>query len=336
MFHHHFYGSEHIDRAVVQRRDETWINEQLRGEDTLFVPVWHGKVFVDRAEAEGDTQYRLSGRPDAPVPPDRRLKAVFLRSDETTPLLDGHRRAVLLGCSGKRTYFALDLSDMEDATKYRSLAGRGDFVGLRGVGPMLDRFDGGLLAYARGMLRWHQQNAYCGVCGSHTAMLEAGFTRRCTAAECSQQHFPRTDPAIIVLVTHENRALLGRQAKWDATWYSVLAGFVEPGESLEQAVRREVKEEAGISVGEVRYDSSQPWPFPSSLMIGFTAQALDDNIRIHDQELEDARWFTREDVDAGIEAGELRLSPSISISRHLIESWRMARGEETISMKKKA
>ena len=336
MFHHHFYGSEHIDRAVVQRRDETWINEQLRGEDTLFVPVWHGKVFVDRAEAEGDTQYRLSGRPDAPVPPDRRLKAVFLRPDETTPLLDGHRRAVLLGCSGKRTYFALDLSDMEDATKYRSLAGRGDFVGLRGVGPMLDRFDGGLLAYARGMLRWHQQNAYCGVCGSHTAMLEAGFTRRCTAAECSQQHFPRTDPAIIVLVTHENRALLGRQAKWDATWYSVLAGFVEPGESLEQAVRREVKEEAGISVGEVRYDSSQPWPFPSSLMIGFTAQALDDNIRIHDQELEDARWFTREDVDAGIEAGELRLSPSISISRHLIESWRMARGEETISMKKKA
>ena len=336
MFHHHFYGSEHIDRAVVQRRDETWINEQLRGEDTLFVPVWHGKVFVDRAEAEGDTQYRLSGRPDAPVPPDRRLKAVFLRSDETTPLLDGHRRAVLLGCSGKRTYFALDLSDMEDATKYRSLAGRGDFVGLRGVGPMLDRFDGGLLAYARGMLRWHQQNAYCGVCGSHTAMLEAGFTRRCTAAECSQQHFPRTDPAIIVLVTHENRALLGRQAKWDATWYSVLAGFVEPGESLEQAVRREVKEEAGISVGEVRYDSSQPWPFPSSLMIGFTAQALDDDIRIHDQELEDARWFTREDVDAGIEAGELRLSPSISISRHLIESWRMARGKETISKKKKA
>ena len=145
MFHHHFYGSEHIDRAVVQRRDETWVNEQLRGEDTLFVPVWHGKVFVDRAEAEGDTQYRLSGRPDAPAPPDRRLKAVFLRSDETTPLLDGHRRAVLLGCSGKRTYFALDLSDMEDATKYRSLAGRGDFVGLRGVGPMLDRFDGCLL-----------------------------------------------------------------------------------------------------------------------------------------------------------------------------------------------
>ena len=336
MFHDHFYSSEHIDRTVVQRRDETWVNEQLRAENTLFVPVWCEKVFVDRAEAGGDTQYRLSGRLDAPAPPDRRLKAVFLRSDETIPLLDGHRRAVLLGCSGQRTYFALDLSDIEDATKHRALAGRGDFVGLRSVGPMLDRFDGGLLAYARGMLRWHQQHTYCGACGSHTAMLEAGFIRRCTAAECGQQHFPRTDPAIIVLVTHENRALLGRQAKWDATWYSVLAGFVEPGESLEQAVRREVKEEAGISVGEVRYDSSQPWPFPSSLMIGFTAEALDDDIRIHDQELEDARWFTREDVDAGIEAGELRLSPSISISRHLIESWRMAGAEETISMKKEA
>jgi NAD+ diphosphatase len=165
-------------------------------------------------------------------------------------------------------------------------------------------------------------------------MLEAGFIRRCTNAECDRQHFPRTDPAIIVLVTHGDRALLGRQAKWDATWYSVLAGFVEPGESLEQAVRREVKEEAGITVGEVRYDSSQPWPFPSSLMIGFTAEALDDDIRIGDDELEDARWFTRADVDAGLEAGELRLSPRISISRHLIESWRLAGVDEALPIKK--
>jgi NAD+ diphosphatase len=335
MLQHHFYSSEYIDRAVVQRRDEAWVNQRLGSESTLFVPVWRGKIFVDRAEPEGDAEYRLSGRLDAPAAPDRRLKAIFLRSDETMPLLDGHRRAVLLGCSGPRTYFALDLSDLGDASKHRLLAGRGDFVGLRRVGPMLDRFDGGLLAYARGMLRWHQQHAYCGVCGSHTVMLEAGFIRRCTDAECGQQHFPRTDPAIIVLVTHGDRALLGRQAKWDTTWYSVLAGFVEPGETLEQAVRREVKEEAGINVGEVHYDSSQPWPFPSSLMIGFIAQALDDDIHIHDKELEDARWFTREDVDAGIEAGELRLSPRISISRHLIESWRLAGAEESIPLGKK-
>lgn len=322
MINEHFYSSEHIDRAVVQRRDESWVNERLGSEEALFVPVWREKSFVDGAEAEGDTEYRLSGAPGAPAAPDRRLKAVFLRADEALPLLDGHRRAVLLGESGPHTYFALDLSDLDDARAHRALAGRGEFVALRSVGPLLDRFDGGLLAYARGMVHWHQQNTYCGVCGVRTVMLEAGFLRRCTDAACGRQHFPRTDPAIIVLVTHEDRALLGRQAKWDATWYSVLAGFVEPGESLEQAVRREVKEEAGITVGRVRYDSSQPWPFPSSLMIGFTAEAIDDDIHIGDDELEDARWFTRADINAALEAGELRLSPRTSISRHLIENWR--------------
>ena len=214
----HFYTSEHIDRAAVQRRDDVWVNERLSAESTLFVPVWREKSFVDRAEAEGDTEYRLSGRRDAPPAPDRRLKAVFLRPDEAMPLLDGHRRAVLLGDSGPHTYFALDLSDLCDAAKHRSLAGRGDFVGLRRVGPLLDRFDGGLLAYARGMLRWHQQHTYCGVCGSRTLMLEAGFIRRCTNAECDRQHFPRTDPAIIVLVTHGDRALLGRQDDGAPGW----------------------------------------------------------------------------------------------------------------------
>ncbi len=325
MSHEHFFTSEHIDRAATQRRDEAWVNERLGSDETLFVPVWREKSFVDSAEAEGDTEYRLSGAPDAPAAPDRRLRAVMLRADEALPLLDGHRRAVLLGVSGPHTYFALDLSDLDDATAHRSLAGRGDFAALRRVGPLLDRFDGGLMAYARAMVRWHQQHAFCGVCGSRTVMLEAGFLRRCIDAECGQQHFPRTDPAIIVLVTHDDRALLGRQAKWDETWYSVLAGFVEPGESLEQAVRREVREEAGITVGDVHYDSSQPWPFPSSLMVGFTAEALDDEIRLGDQELEDARWFTRAEIDAAVEAGELRLSPRTSISRHLIECWRRAK-----------
>jgi len=320
----HFFTSEHIDRAALRRRDEGWVNERLASDEALFVPVWREKNFVTNAEAEGDTEYRLSGAADAPAAPDRRLRAVMLRADEAMQLLDGHRRAVLLGESGPHTYFALDVSDLDDAVAHRVLAGRGDFVGLRRVGPLLDRIDGGLMAYARAMVRWHHQHTYCGACGSRTVMLDAGFLRRCTNAECGQQHFPRTDPAIIVMVTHGDRALLGRQAKWAETWYSVLAGFVEPGESLEQAVRREVKEEAGITVGDVRYDSSQPWPFPASLMIGFVAEALDDHIVMGDDELEDARWFTRADIDAALEAGEVRLSPRTSISRHLIETWRRA------------
>lgn len=324
MIDENFYSSEHIDRAATQRRDENWVNERLGADETFFVPVWRERSFVDQAEAEGDVEYRLTGAADATSAPDHRLVAALLRADEAMPLLDGHRRAVLLGLSDQHAYFALDLSDLDDPMAHRSLAGRGDFVDLRKVGPLLGRFDGGLLAYARGMVHWHQQNAYCGVCGSRTVMLEAGFQRRCADGECRRLHFPRTDPAVIVAVTHDDRILLGRQAKWDASWYSVLAGFVEPGESLEQAVRREVKEEAGVMVGDVRYHSSQPWPFPSSLMVGFTAEALDDRIDIGDEELQDVRWFSRADVDAVLENGEIRLPPRISIARQLIEGWRNA------------
>jgi len=324
MIDENFYSSEHIDRSAIQRRDEGWVNERLASEETLFVPAWRAKSFVDQAEAEGDVEYRLSGAADATSAPEHRLVAALLRADEAMPLLDGHRRAILLGQSNHHTYFVLDLSDLDEPTSHRSLAGRGDFVDLRKVGPLLDRFDGGLLAYARGMVHWHQQNAYCGVCGTRTVMLEAGFLRRCTNAECGRQHFPRTDPAVIVAVTYDDRLLLGRQAKWDASWYSVLAGFVEPGESLEQAVRREVKEEAGVDVGDVHYHSSQPWPFPSSLMVGFTATALNDEINIGDEELQDVRWFRRADVDAVLEDGKIRLPPRISIARQLIEGWRKA------------
>ncbi len=345
----HFFTSQ-LDRAAVLRRDEGWVNEQLVAPSTLFVPVWRQKNFVDRVEHEGDAELRRSGHPDSGEPPDRPLRASLLAAEDAAPLLDGHRRAILLGCASMTagaapvagafgvtayntptgangaspTYFALDLSDLDDPKSHRALAGRGDFVGLRKVGPLLEGFSAGLLAFARGMVHWHQQHTYCGKCGSRTAMEQAGFLRRCTSKECHRLHFPRTDPAVIVLVTHGDRALLGRQAKWDKTWYSVLAGFVEPGESLEQAVRREVKEEAGIDVGEVRYDSSQPWPFPSSLMIGFSADALSGDIEIGDDELEDARWFSRDEIDAALEAGELRLSPRTSISRHLIERWRQS------------
>ena len=345
----HFF-TNHLDRAAVLRRDEGWVNEQLGAPSTLFVPVWRQKSFVDRVEREGDAELRRSGHPDSGEPPDRPLQASFISAEDAAQLLDGHRRAILLGRApmtaraaqvdgspgatvhnggtgpngAAPTYFALDLSDLDDPKSHRALEGRGDFVGLRRVGPLLEGFSAGLLAFARSMVHWHQQHTHCGKCGNLTAMEEAGFLRRCTSEECDRLHFPRTDPAVIVLVTNGNRALLGRQAKWDKTWYSVLAGFVEPGESLEQAVRREVKEEAGIDVGEVRYDSSQPWPFPSSLMIGFIADATSDQIEIGDDELEDARWFTRDEIDAALEVGELRLSPRTSISRHLIETWRQS------------
>ena len=324
----HFYESDEIDRCAELRGDEAWVNEQLGAAETLFVPVWRRRSLVERIDPddpdalEGVAAPRLEGGASPEHGMEPRLRAAFVEGGDLAPLLDGHRRAILLGESGSRTYFALDVSDLDEPEEHEALAGSGKFVGLRRVGPLLDRFDGGLLAYARGMVWWHEQHSFCGACGNRTAMEQAGFLRRCTNGECGRVHFPRTDPAIIVLVTREDRALLGRQAKWESLWYSVLAGFVEPGESLEQAVRREVKEEAGLPVGEVRYQSSQPWPFPSSLMIGFTAEALDDAIAIGDDELEDARWFTRDELGDALASGEIQIPPRVSISRQLIEGWR--------------
>src|SRR5262249_4560440 len=153
-----------------------------------------------------------------------------------------------------------------------------------------------LLAYARGLMHWHARHGFCGVCGSRTESASAGHVRKCTNPDCGASHFPRTDPAVIMLVHDGDKALLGRQKVWPQGMYSTLAGFVEPGESLEETVRREVYEETGIAVGEVVYHSSQPWPFPASLMIGFHAEARSRTINRVDSELEDAGWFSRAEL----------------------------------------
>jgi NAD+ diphosphatase len=181
----------------------------------------------------------------------------------------------------------------------------------------LDREEAGVLAYACALITWRNRHRYCGRCGSPTELASAGHVVTCTNAECGNEQFPRIDPAIIVLVTDGERALFGRQAAWPPGRYSTIAGFVEAGESLEDAVAREVFEETGVEVSQVDYHSSQPWPFPQSLMVGFIAQARTTAIRTNDNELEDARWFSR----AEIASGTPMLPPPISISGCLVEAW---------------
>jgi NAD+ diphosphatase len=190
---------------------------------------------------------------------------------------------------------------------------------LRPLAPMLPADSASLLAYARALVLWRARHRFCGVCGAPNAARRAGHVMRCTRPDCDNETFPRLDPAIIVLVTDASgeRALLGRQAAWAPGRYSTIAGFVEPGESLEDAVAREVAEETGVEVGEVRYQSSQPWPFPSSLMLGFRAVARTEAITLRDGELEDARWFTRADLETGHPA----LPPPGAISARLIDGW---------------
>jgi NAD+ diphosphatase len=223
--------------------------------------------------------------------------------------------AIFLGEEEGIGLFAVDLG--------RAAARRGRFAEVRAVGAWLPAREAGWCAYARGLAYWHSRHRFCGVCGGVTVAIQGGHVRRCQA--CDAQHFPRSDPAVIVLVTHDHsrlgaRCLLGRAERFPAGMYSTLAGFVEPGESLEATVQREVFEEAGVELTDIVYRSSQPWPFPASLMLGFRARARSDQLRIDPNELVDAAWFTREQL-ADPERRPVKLPNPDSIARHLIEDW---------------
>lgn len=288
-----------MDRVHGMRPDEQWIADQLRDPRTRFVPVWRAQ--------------HLCTEQDVPRP-------VLLSCAETEGLRSEPESMTLLGQREHRCYFALGLPS-KDGLLPDQLRHLGRFRDLREVAARMSRQDGALLAQARAFTHWHRRHRFCGDCGSPTSSAEGGHLRVCTDGECGRQVFPRTDPAIIVLVTAGERCLLGRQSVWPEGMYSTIAGFVEPGESAEDAVVREVREETGVSIREIYYHSSQPWPFPGSLMLGFRAQAVGEEIRPDHDELEDARWFSRLELQRGLQSGQFRLPSPISIAYRLIEDW---------------
>jgi NAD+ diphosphatase len=227
--------------------------------------------------------------------------------------LDGAQATILLGRDATGPVFAIE------APPHAAPATRA--IGLREAAAVLPGEDAGLAAHAAALLNWHRRHRHCSVCGAPTTVAEGGIVRIC--GRCGSQHHPRTDPVVIMLVTGGDRVLLGRQPTWPAGRYSALAGFVEPGESLEEAVAREVREEAGVEVGPPAYVASQPWPFPSSLMLGFIAPWRSGEPRRVDAELEDVRWFDRAEVQAAFEErdGGLGLPPRFAIARRLLEHW---------------
>ncbi|HEX5079216.1 MAG TPA: NAD(+) diphosphatase [Geminicoccaceae bacterium] len=287
----HVYAGSDLDRAAKLRLDAAWLAARRADPATRVLLMAKLEVLVDGGD------------------PPRALLATVAELGGTLP-----DEALFLGNEGSGCLFAADLGISPPAGRY---------VDLRSVGATLPAREAGLCAYARGLAFWHARNGYCGVCGAPTRSEQGGHMRRCTA--CEAQHFPRSDPAVIVLVTHRDRkrgerCLLGRAARFPPGMYSTLAGFVEPGESLEAAVRREVLEEAGLQLFAIDYRSSQPWPFPASLMLGFRARALSDGLTVDPDELVDAGWFTKAELrDPG--RRPVKLPNPDSIARHLIEEW---------------
>ncbi len=291
-----FYTTADWDRAAERRADAPWFQQSLRNPTTLFHVVWQGRTLVRQEDHNALLTLNLAAAAD---------------------LIDIARSVVLLGCDAEVAHVALDLSSQPEEI----IARFGPAIDLRSIGPLLPQRDASLSAMARGMAYWHERHAFCGRCGAPTVSEQAGHQRRCSNPDCSAIFFPRIDPAVIMRVEYGDKVLLGRQASWAPGMHSVLAGFVELGETLEDTVRREVKEEVGLELTDVHYFASQPWPFPASLMIGFVATAADDRITINAEELETARWFTREELLNSPENETLRLSRKDSISRVLIDDW---------------
>jgi NAD+ diphosphatase len=232
--------------------------------------------------------------------------------------------ANFLGCVAGTPLYALREPVAREATFPEA-----QWLDLRAAASELERDDAAVFAYARGLANWQAAMRHCNYCGAPLALIDGGHRAACGG--CGRLHFPRTDAAIIVIVEHGDACLLGRQAAWPLRQYSTLAGFVEPGESLADAVRREVREETGVEILDCDFHSSQPWPFPASLMLGFTATAAGRAINLADGELEDARWFTAQDIVDGLRGGTLRVSTPLSISYRLIEHWLRTRAGVELS-----
>jgi NAD+ diphosphatase len=284
-----------LSRENDRRTDDAWLAERLADSTTEFVPIWK-------------LQNLVCGTPSC---------AVNLHASDVAEWLPQAQSLVFMGVRNGHACFSFVLPDAELAP----LTQFGQWMNMRNFGDLLESADWAMLAYARAFAYWHEHARFCGVCGSPTVSALGGHVRRCTNSTCGLEHYPRTDPAIIVLVLSGESCLLGHNAAWQAGRYSTLAGFVEPGEDIEHAVAREVGEEAGIRLREVRYFGSQSFPFPASLMIGFHAEAETVDVHPTDGELADARWFTRQELRAALDAGEVNLPPRYAISHHLISAW---------------
>ena len=306
----HTFAGNPLDRADALRRDEAWLDGVARAPASRFLALHklQALMFEDTLAASD---------------PDARGLSLHWLGGEQIEALGVPTAPVFLGLNGDIAHFAVDVSAADDPLAAWNAAPGVRFEDARMAAGSLSVAETGILAQARSQVDWHLRHGFCARCGAATKMQKGGHVRVCEG--CGAHHFPRTDPVAIMLVEDGDRCLLGQSAGRLARtgMYSALAGFVDQGESIEEAVRREVMEEAGVRVGAVRYHSSQPWPYPSSLMIGCLARALSTDITIDPEEMADVRWFDRAEVRRALagESDTLRVPTGIAIAHHLIKAW---------------
>lgn len=302
-----------LDRASTQRKSDKWLLSQLSKDDCQIIPAWKGSFLFNN-----DTLLTLHGED----------KYKVITSQLTVKTQE--YQLVFLGLNDTSPLFSIDISCLEE-DKINGLFNKDvEWLSLRLALSIVEKYQSSLLGYATSLLHWNKSNRFCGYCGATTQVNSGGHAIICTNSECNKEVFPRTDPVVIMLVEYKPdngpaQCLLGEHQRSDEKCFSTLAGFVDPTETLEQAVIREVKEEAGVDVSDVEYITSQPWPFPSSLMLGFYAKADNPVIEIDDDELRSAKWFTADEIrkfdNWGEEGDNYKLPRKESIARYLIDAW---------------
>jgi NAD+ diphosphatase len=299
-FQNTFAGNP-LDRASDRRADPDWLAGQLASSDSLGLAIWNGRPLVEDAK-EGGKQI------------------AYLPAKLVADLAQGEERLLFMGLWKDTAVFAVDLEGSADPAD-GPLEGLGKFEDLRAVALKLPPTEAAIVATAKQMFEWRRRHGHCAVCGQPSRAVDGGWKRKCPA--CETEHFPRTDPVVIMLPYHGDRCMLGRQEAWPKGMFSALAGFLEPGESIEEACARELNEEAGLHAVKVRYHSTQPWPYPSSLMIGLIAEVEDEEGSPDQTELSEVRWFTRDEARQLI-AGQIEgvAAPQrLAIAHQLIKAW---------------
>ncbi len=299
------FTSNPLDRASEKRIDADWIAARRGDPSSLMLPLWRLEPF-------------LRGSPTA----NPSAELGLLRPGIVEPMAEADAPCIFLGLDGERAVFAVDISAAGDPANEGPLAGIGYFRDARTAAQIVSIKEAAILGQAKALIDWHQRHGFCPRCGAPTKIMDAGYRRLCE--RCKAEHFPRVDPVVIMLAIDGEACLVGRGRQFPPGMFSALAGFIEPGETIEEAVRRELMEEASARVGEVTYYATQPWPFPSSLMIGCFAKAESREVKADENELAELRWIKRgvaRELVSGKELDGVRVPPPVAIAHHLIRAW---------------